>query len=120
MILVQTIGAVDLPGKASATSPLGGAGTRKMPSPRVYVPIVVLWGILGLVAETGAEQSRLASKLSLLVLLTGALLGPFGTTAIKFLNTVSTNFAIPAPASPPVFGTASATTDATAPEGVIV
>lgn len=91
MVIVQTIGSVDLP----------GYGTRKLPSPKQYVAIVVLWGILNLVADAGPSYAKFASKLSALVLLTGAVAGPFGSRAIGFLNLISHAFSLaPATATP--------------------
>lgn len=91
MVFVQTIASVDLPGH----------GKRKMPSPSRYVAIVVLWGILNLVADAGPGFARLASHLSALVLLTGAVLGPFGQRAVGFLNVVTKYFSLaPATATP--------------------
>lgn len=97
-VVLQTIGSVDLPGVPSKSSPLGGAGTRKMPAPRAYVAIVVLWSILGLVAELGSSTGKLAARLSLVTLLVGAVVGPFGSKAIGLLETVSSRFAIAPPA----------------------
>lgn len=86
MIILQTIGNVDLP----------GYGPRKMPAPRSYVAIVVAWSIFGLMAETGAR--RMAAHLAVLTTLAGAVLGPFGQRAITLLNTVANNFGTPPPA----------------------
>jgi hypothetical protein len=95
MIVLQTIGSVDMPGK----------GARKLPAPHSYVSIIVAWALLGLTADLG--QPKIASRLSLLMLLTGALLGPFGQRAIDLMNNVATNFAVtpPAPTTQPTAGT---------------
>ena len=98
MVVLNTIGSIDPP----------GSGGRKMPAPRVYVAAVVLWSILGLVAEAGSNQARLAARLSYLVLATGALIGPFGKKLLGFLEGIATNFAVApsaeasgAPTTPP-------------------
>jgi hypothetical protein len=80
MVALQTIGSVDITGK----------GPRKLPAPKVYVAIVIVWSILGLVSDAG--QSRAAALMGWLMVLTGMVVGPFGTTAVKFLNTVAANF----------------------------
>lgn len=77
MVVLQTIGSIDMP----------GAGARKMPAPRQYVAIVVLWAILGLAADTGLR--RPASRFALLLVLVGMVLGPFGQRAVSFLNTTA-------------------------------
>lgn len=79
----QTIGSVD--------------GQHKLPAPKQYVAISVLWGILFLLADTGF--GKLAARLSMLVLLTATVLGPFGAKVVGFLNTISDKFAVP-PAAP--------------------
>jgi hypothetical protein len=73
----------------------------------VYVAVVVLWGILNLMAETGL--GRAAARFSYLVLLTGAVLGPFGARAVGFLEAVSQRFAIAPPA--PASSSSSSSTD---------
>ncbi len=85
-LAVQTIGAVS-PGQG-----------RYLPSPRSYVAIYTLWGILGLLAELGERAGQWAARLSMLVLLTGAVLGPFGTKANSFLELIGRKFAIEPPA----------------------
>lgn len=102
MVVLNTIGSIDPP----------GSGGRKMPAPRVYVAAVVLWSILGLVAEAGPNQGRVAAKLSYLVLATGALIGPFGKKFLGFLEGVAGNFAVPPPAD-------ASTTTATPPEVIV-
>jgi hypothetical protein len=88
MIVVQTIGAVDMPGK----------GNRKLPAPRAYVLVVVLWASLGLLADSGRAQ--IASAAGWLVVLTGMVVGPFGGALTGLLSAVSKNFAVkPAPAA---------------------
>lgn len=78
MLTLQTIGSVD--------------AKHKLPAPKQYVALSVLWGILFLVADTGA--GRVAARLSMLVLLTATVLGPFGKRLVQFLDTVANRFAI--------------------------
>jgi len=87
MAIVQTIGSTDI----------FTAGPRKMPAPKQYVAIGTLWSILHLLE--GGRYGRLAAQLSVLVLLTGAVLGPFGAQALAFLSFVSQRFSL-APANP--------------------
>jgi len=79
MLTLQTIGSVD--------------AKHKLPAPKAYVAISALWGILFLAADTG--YAKVAARLSVLVLLTASVLGPFGQRLIALLNTVSTQFAVP-------------------------
>lgn len=91
MLILQTVGSVDLP----------GLGPRKMPAPRQYVAIVVLWGILNMIADAGPSYARFASRLSVLVALTGAVAGPFGSRAVGLLQWLSQTFTLaPATATP--------------------
>lgn len=78
MIFVQTVGTVD--------------SQNRLPAPRQFVAISVLWGILFLMAGTSA--AKIAARLSALIVLTGMVLGPFGKVAIGFLNTVTEKFAV--------------------------
>lgn len=87
MVLIQTIGSVDLPGR----------GARKMPAPRSYVAIFVTWLVLFVVAGIGAKAERAAAALGWLLVLVGTVIGPFGQTVVDFLRGVSTQF----PAQPP-------------------
>lgn len=80
-IAITTIGAVDPFGKG-----------HHLPSPRQYLAIVVLWGSLGLVENVGGRVSGAAGNLSVLTLLAMAVLGPFGTTAIRFLEDTAAFF----------------------------
>lgn len=84
MIILQTIGSFDMP----------GSGARKMPAPRAYAAIAALWVILGMMAETGA--GKMAARLSMLLVLAGAVIGPFGQRAVGLLSTISTRFGTPA------------------------
>lgn len=75
MLFVDTIGALD---------PFGGK--VYLPSPRQYLATFTLWGLLGMFAAFGDQQARLAGRLSLLVLMTATVLGPFGRKALKFFE----------------------------------
>jgi hypothetical protein len=91
MILVQTIGSVDLP----------GSGERKMPAPRAYVATVVAYGILALIADLPSRGARKAAGMMAWVMVLSAMvLGPFGQTVISFMNGIANKFAIP-PAQTP-------------------
>lgn len=84
MILLQTIGSVDMPGR----------GARKMPAPRQYVAIVVTWLILQLIAGISAGAQRATAATGWLLVLAGMVVGPFGQKAVGFLQTISHNFAV--------------------------
>lgn len=79
MLIVQTIGSID--------------SKQRLPAPRQFVAISVLWGILFLMADT--SLNRIAARLSALIVLTGMVLGPFGKVAVSFLNKIAEEFAIP-------------------------
>lgn len=66
MVILQTIGSVDMPGK----------GPRKMPSPRSYFSILIAWIVLQIGADAGYE--RPASVVGWVIVLAGLVLGPFG------------------------------------------
>ena len=87
MMLVQTIGSTDIFTK----------GPRKMPAPKQFVAIGTLWAILH--HFEGTRWERPAAALSVLVLVAGVVLGPFGGTMLAFLAYVSDRFSL-APASP--------------------
>lgn len=91
MIFLQTIGSVDMP----------GSGNRKMPAPHMYVSIVVAWAVLALVGDAGAD--KFARRLGWLMVLTGAVLGPFGARAVGFLRSISQNFAVAPPQTQPTY-----------------
>lgn len=95
MLVLQTIGSVDMPGR----------GPRKMPAPRSYVAIVVAFAILELAADAGF--GRAAKSMAWVMVLAGAVLGPFGQTATGFLSTIARQFAV-TPQSAPQAATANA------------
>jgi hypothetical protein len=80
MLFVDTIGAVD---------PFAGTPTY-LPSPRSYLATFLLWGLLGLVAGFGDSAARLAGRTGAVVLLTAAVIGPFGRKAVGFVEGVAT------------------------------
>jgi hypothetical protein len=82
MIFLQTLGAVDMP----------GSGNRKMPAPRQYVPVIITWSVLQLVSDTGANGARAANAAGWVMVLAGAVLGPFGAKATNFLSSVAKQF----------------------------
>ncbi len=82
MILVQTIGSVDMP----------GSGPRKMPAPRQYIAILVTWLILQLVAGINASTQRATAAIGWLLVLTGFVVGPFGRQVVNLLTVISTRF----------------------------
>jgi len=96
MVLVQTIGSVDMPGR----------GDRKMPAPRQYVAITVTWLILMLLAGISDGAKRATAAAGWLLVLTGMVVGPFGQRTVSFLQTVAQNF----PAAPPTPTTAPTST----------
>lgn len=86
MIILQTMGSVDMPGK----------GPRKMPAPRAYAAIIVTWGVLQLAADMGGERAgRAAKAMAWVIVLAGMVIGPFGNTVSNLLNSVATNVAPP-------------------------
>lgn len=85
MILVQTIGSVDMP----------GSGPRKMPAPRQYVAILITWLVLQLVSGINAGAQRATAAIGWLLVLTGLVLGPFGKQVINLFAVVSQKFSSP-------------------------
>lgn len=79
MITVQTVSSID--------------GQHRLPAPKRFVAISVVWGTLFFAAEIGL--GKLAARLSLLILLTAMVVGPFGKLVINFLTTITKTFAIP-------------------------
>lgn len=74
MVVLQTIGSVDMPGK----------GMRKMPSPRSYLAILIAWSVLQLGADAGYD--RAANAVGWIIVLAGMVLGPFGQRIISVFN----------------------------------
>lgn len=82
MIVVQTIGSSDIFTK----------GPRKLPAPKQFVAIGVLWAIFHLFE--GTRYARLASAAAVVTLLAGIVLGPFGGVVLSFLAYVSSRFSL--------------------------
>lgn len=82
MVLVQTIGSVDMPGR----------GARKMPAPRQYVAILVAWLVLGLLAGISDGARKATATVGWVLVLAGLVVGPFGQRLVGFFKTVSQNF----------------------------
>lgn len=104
MIVLQTLGAVDMPGK----------GVRKLPSPRVYVPVIVSFAVLELIADMG--MSRAAKYLGWLAVLATLVLGPFGTKLATMFESVASNAVNPPTPNVPIPG-GSGTTITPTPVG---
>lgn len=101
MMAVQTIGAVDMPGK----------GGRKLPSPRTYVASIVVWSVLGLISDAGG--SKAAAAMGWVTVLTGAIVGPFGKVITDFMNTISSQFGVQPGGAPATGGGPNSTTPGT-------
>lgn len=78
MVLLQTLGSVDMP----------GSGPRKMPSPRAYLAVIVTWAVLMMIADTGESRARGSAAAGWVIVLTGLVVGPFGTKLSSFFNGV--------------------------------
>lgn len=102
---IQTLGAVDLLYKK-------GELRRKLPAPKSYVAIVVVWVILGWVAQISDNLARAAAALSGLILLTTLFVNTArperyttaGTRLVHFFNYIGDKFAPPAPSGTPGAG----------------
>lgn len=105
MVVVQTIGSVDMPGR----------GARKMPSPRQYVAIVVTWLVLMFIAGINDGAARATKAIGWVLVLVGMVIGPFGKRVISLFNTIATNFA---PSTSTVAGQAATSAASTAVSGV--
>lgn len=119
MIVLQTLGSVDMPGR----------GPRKMPAPRAYAAIIVTWGVLQLVADMGGERAgRAAKAMAWVIVLAGMVVGPFGSLVTNLLNSVANNVAPSATAgstsvggatSPTGFGTSATASSAASQVGQV-
>lgn len=83
MIIIQTIGSVDLP----------GYGKRKMPAPGQYVALFITWLVLLFAAGLSEGAERAAAAFGWLLVLVGTVAGPFGQRLIHLFGAVSSNFA---------------------------
>lgn len=81
MVVVQTIGSVDMPGK----------GARKMPSPRQYVAIVVTWLVLMFVAGINESTARATKAIGWALVVTGMVIGPFGKRVVSLFNSIASS-----------------------------
>jgi hypothetical protein len=106
MIVLQTLGSVDMPGR----------GPRKMPAPRAYAAIIVTWGVLQLAADMGGERAgRAAKAVAWVIVLAGMVVGPFGSTVTNLLNSVANNVAPSSTPSSTSGGFGTGTTQGTQP-----
>jgi hypothetical protein len=87
MVMVQTIGSVDMPGR----------GQRKMPSPRQYVAILVTWLVLQLIAGISAGAARATAAIGWLLVLVGMVVGPFGQRVISLFTSVANEYSVKSP-----------------------
>lgn len=76
-LFVQTVGAI-APGREIY-----------LPPPAQYVATWVAWGILGFIASVSERMARAAAQLSVLIVLTMIVVGPFGKKAVSFLNSIA-------------------------------
>ena len=86
-ILIQTIGAVDPPGK----------GPRKLPAPSMFVAIFAVWSVLQLMAS--GSLARGARAMSIVLLLVTIVLGPGGARLISLMSGIAEEFGT-APGTP--------------------
>lgn len=111
MIFVQTIGAVDVPKPGKPSS-----GRRKLPAPRNYAAAFLLWAILGVIAQLGPRQAKIATAIGGSAILAAVMVGVAGPVAkyhpdgrpytigarvTGFLNRVASIFSVQG-ARPPV------------------
>src|ERR1700733_10111096 len=88
MIVFQTIGSIDMPNSKNAPYSIA----RKLPAPKMYVAIVVLWSTLHLLADIG--KGRAASIIGWVLVLSGMTVGPFGTRFVGFVQTIAQQFSV--------------------------
>ena len=79
MMFLQTLGSVDVKN-----------GPRKLPAPKAYVPVIIVWAGLQIVADTGRE--RAASTASWVMVLAGLVLGPAGQRLVGFFSSVANQY----------------------------
>ena len=99
MIVVNTIGAIDMPGK--------GQG-RKLPAPRVYVAVVVLWGLFHLAADMFPRAGRTIAIMSGVTVLASMVVGPFGGVLTGFLDKIARQYGSGVPSNTRSTSTAGA------------
>lgn len=96
-VFIQTLGSVDV-------GPNAKEPKRKMPSPKVYLAIVIVWAVLGWVAQISDNLARAAASLGGLVVVTTLFVnvaqpGRFtvaGSRLVNFFNNISSSFGSPA------------------------
>jgi hypothetical protein len=99
-MLLQTIGAVDMP----------GAGPRKLPSPAAYASSIAVWTILGFAADSGPSGARAARSFAWVLILANLALGTAGKALVRLLNDIgsiyrpATSTAQPSVAAPGAAG----------------
>lgn len=76
MIALQAIGSID--------------STHKLPSPKRFVAVCITWFTLMLIAGMG--YAKQAAQFSLLLVLVGGVMGPFGDRLANFFKTVGATF----------------------------
>lgn len=89
MIILQTIGSIDMPGR----------GERKLPAPHQYVAILVTWLVLQLISSISAGAEKAAAAVGWALVATSLVVGPFGKQVVNLFNVIGSqwgNF----PASP--------------------
>lgn len=77
MIVLQTMGSVDMP----------GSGDRKMPSPRAYLATILIWSVLQVAADAGWDRPARVS--AWLIVLSGMVFGPFGAKIVNLFTNVA-------------------------------
>jgi hypothetical protein len=81
-LLLQTLGAVDAPGK----------GPRKLPAPRAYAAVLIVWTSLAFMADSGPVGARAARSMSWLLVLVTLVLGPSGKILTGFLAAAARDY----------------------------
>lgn len=102
-MILQTLGAVDAP----------GSGPRKLPAPRAYAAIFIVWTVLGFVADSSAAAARAARTAAWVTVLATLVLGGAGQRLASFLQNVAGLYAPPSavpPARAPSSGPVTQTT----------
>lgn len=101
-MILQTLGAVDMP----------GSGPRKLPAPRAYAAILIVWTVLGMVADSSPRMARPARTAAWVMVLATLVLGPAGQRLVSFLQDVATIYA-PTPTTGTGAGTSGGVTTTT-------